>query len=87
MPGMQTVFPLPRRITTHRSRTPPTLLAVGLILGLPEQTAKSIFKKMRASGRPTQSACVQEPWDMMKKEISAHESHYTWEKCAGVGKK
>jgi hypothetical protein len=50
-----------------------------------EETAKSIFEKMRASG-PDQSAYVQEGWDMIKKEISAHESFYTQEKCAGVGK-
>jgi hypothetical protein len=51
-----------------------------------EETAKSIFEKMRANGGPDQSAYVQEGWDMMKKEISAHESFYTREKCAGVGK-
>jgi hypothetical protein len=51
-----------------------------------EETAKSVFEKMRADGSPDQSAFVQEGWDMMKKEISAHESFYTQEKCAGVGK-
>jgi len=52
-----------------------------------EETAKSIFEKMRASnGGPDQSAYMQEGWDMMKKEISEHESFYTQEKCAGVGK-
>lgn len=51
-----------------------------------EETAKSFFEKMRADGGPDQSAYVQEGWDMMKKEISAHESFYTQEKCAGVGK-
>jgi hypothetical protein len=51
-----------------------------------EETAKSFFEKMRANGGPDQSAYVQEGWDMMKKEISAHESFYTQEKCAGVGK-
>lgn len=51
-----------------------------------EETAKSIFDKMRASGGPDQSAYVQEGWDMMKKQISEHESFYTQEKCAGVGK-
>jgi hypothetical protein len=51
-----------------------------------EETAKSIFEKMRANGAPDQSAYVQEGWDMMKKEISAHESFYTQEKCAAVGK-
>jgi len=51
-----------------------------------EETAKSIFEQMRANGRPDQSAYVQDGWDMMKKEIAAHESFYTQEKCAGVGK-
>jgi hypothetical protein len=51
-----------------------------------EETAKSIFEKMRANGGPDQSAYVQEGWDMIKKEISAHESFYTQEKCTGVGK-
>jgi hypothetical protein len=51
-----------------------------------EETAKAFFEKMRANGGPDQSAYVQEGWDMMKKEISAHESFYTQEKCAGSGK-
>jgi hypothetical protein len=51
-----------------------------------EDAAKSIFEKMRASTGPDQSAFVQEGWDMMKKEISAHESFYTQERCTGVGK-
>jgi hypothetical protein len=51
-----------------------------------EETAKSILEKMPTNGGPDQSAYVQEGWDMMKKEISAHESFYTQEKCAGVGK-
>jgi hypothetical protein len=51
-----------------------------------EETAKSFFEKIRANGGPDQSAYVQEGWDMMKKEISTHESFYTQEKCAGVGK-
>jgi hypothetical protein len=51
-----------------------------------EETAKSILEKMRANGGPDQSTYVQEGWDMIKKEISAHESFYTQEKCAGVGK-
>jgi hypothetical protein len=51
-----------------------------------EETAKSILEKMRANGGPDQSTYVQEGWDMMKKEISAHESFYTQEKCAGVVK-
>jgi len=51
-----------------------------------EETAKSIFEKMRANGGPDQSVYAQEGWDMIEKEISAHESFYTQEKCAGVGK-
>ena len=51
-----------------------------------EETATSILGKMPANGGPDQSAFVQEGWDMMKKEISTHESFYTQEKCAGVGK-
>jgi len=51
-----------------------------------EEIAKSFFEKMRANGGPDQSTYVQEGWDMMKSEISAHESFYTQEKCAGVGK-
>jgi hypothetical protein len=51
-----------------------------------EEIAKSFFEKMRIDGGPDQSAYVQEGWDMIKKEISEHESFYTQEKCAGVGK-
>jgi hypothetical protein len=51
-----------------------------------EEAAKSIFEKIRANGGPDQSVYVQDGWDMMRKEISAHESFYTREKCAGVGK-
>jgi hypothetical protein len=51
-----------------------------------EETAKSFFEKMPATGAPEHSAFVQEGWDMMKKEVSAHESFYTQQKCAGVGK-
>jgi hypothetical protein len=51
-----------------------------------EETAKSFFEKTRGNGGPDQSVFVQEGWDMMKKEISAHESFYTQEKCVGVGK-
>jgi len=50
-----------------------------------EELAKSILEKMRASN-PAQSAYIQEGWDMMKKQISEHESFYTQEKCSGVGK-
>ena len=51
-----------------------------------EDTAKAFFEKARASGGPDQSAYVQEGWDTIAKEISAHESFYTQEKCVGVGK-
>jgi hypothetical protein len=51
-----------------------------------EETAKSIFEKMRTNGGPDQSAYMQEGWDMMRKEVSAHESFYTQDKCAGVGR-
>ena len=51
-----------------------------------EETAKAFFEKLRANGGPDQSAFVQEGWDVMRKEISAHESFYTPEKCVGVGK-
>jgi hypothetical protein len=51
-----------------------------------EETAKSIFEKLRADGRVDQSAYVQEGWDVMKKEIFTHESFYTQDRCAGVGK-
>jgi hypothetical protein len=51
-----------------------------------EETAKSIFEKLHADGRVDQSAYVQEGWDMMKKEIFTHESFYTQDRCAGVGK-
>ena len=50
-----------------------------------EETAKSILEKM-PNGGPDQSSYVQEGWDMMKKEITAHESFYTQEKCTAVGK-
>jgi hypothetical protein len=51
-----------------------------------EETAKSIFEKMSAKGGPDQSAFVKEGWDMMKKEVFAHESFYTQDRCTGVGK-
>lgn len=51
-----------------------------------EETAKAIFDKVRANSSADQSAYIQEGWDMLKKEISAHESFYTQEKCTGVGK-
>ena len=51
-----------------------------------EQTAQSIFEKMRAKGGPDQSAYIQDGWDTIKKEVSANESFYTQEKCTGVAK-
>jgi opacity protein-like surface antigen len=52
-----------------------------------EQIAKSALEKVRSLGKgPDQSAYVQDGWDTMKKEISEHESFYTKEKCASVGK-
>jgi hypothetical protein len=51
-----------------------------------EETARSFFEKIRANGGPDQSAYVQDGWDTIAKEISDHESFYTQEKCAGVGK-
>src|SRR5277367_1615981 len=47
-----------------------------------EESAESIFEGMRATGNgPDQSAFMREGWDMMKKEISEHESFFTKEKC------
>jgi hypothetical protein len=52
-----------------------------------EEIAKTVLEKVRALSKgPDQSAYVQDGWDMMKKEISEHESFYTKEKCASVGK-
>jgi hypothetical protein len=52
-----------------------------------EDTARSILDKIRALSKGAdQSAYVQEGWDMIKKEISEHESYFTQEKCASVGK-
>lgn len=52
-----------------------------------EEIAKSVLEKVRALSKgPDQSAYMQDGWDMMKKEISEHESFYTKEKCASVGK-
>jgi hypothetical protein len=52
-----------------------------------EEMAKAIFEKMRAgNGGSDQSAFVQDGWDLMKKEISGHESFFTKEKCSWVGK-
>jgi hypothetical protein len=52
-----------------------------------EETARTVLEKVRALSKgPDQSAYVQDGWDMMKKEISEHESFYTREKCTAVGK-
>jgi hypothetical protein len=51
-----------------------------------EEIAKAFFEKIRANGTSDQSAYAQEGWDTIAKEISDHESFYTQEKCAGVGK-
>ena len=52
-----------------------------------EEIAKSILEKMRESSQDSeQSAYIQDGWDMMKKEISEHESFFTQQKCASVGK-
>jgi hypothetical protein len=42
---------------------------------------------MRASNAGSdQSAFVQDGWDLIKKEISGHETFFTKEKCSWVGK-
>jgi hypothetical protein len=52
-----------------------------------EETARSIFEKMRESRiGPDQSAYVQEGWDLMKKEVLEHEAFFSREKCSWVGK-
>jgi hypothetical protein len=52
-----------------------------------EEIAKSVLEKVRTLSKGAdQSAYVQDGWDMMKKEISEHESFYTQEKCSSVGK-
>lgn len=52
-----------------------------------EETAKAIFDQMRASNAGSdQSAFVQDGWDMMKKQVSEHESFFTKDKCSWVGK-
>jgi hypothetical protein len=52
-----------------------------------EELARAMIDKMRTAGTgPDQSAFVQDGWDMMKKEISEHESFFTREKCSWVGK-
>jgi len=52
-----------------------------------EEMAKSFLEKVWATNKDAgQSAYVQDGWNMMKKEISEHESFYTQEKCAAVGK-
>jgi len=52
-----------------------------------EETAMAMLEKLRvSSGGVDQSGFIQQGWDMMKKEISEHESFYTQERCASVGK-
>jgi hypothetical protein len=52
-----------------------------------EEIAKSILPKMQVSNKGAdQLVYVQEGWDVMKKEISEHESFYTQDKCTSVGK-
>jgi hypothetical protein len=52
-----------------------------------EDIAKSVLEKVRTLSKGAdQSAYVQDGWNMMKKEISEHESFYTQEKCSSVGK-
>jgi hypothetical protein len=52
-----------------------------------EDVARSLLDKMRVSiSGADQSEYIQEGWDMMKKEISEHESFYTQERCTAVGK-
>lgn len=52
-----------------------------------EEIAKSLLEKITiSSGGADQSAYVQQGWDMIKKEIAEHESFYTQERCASVGK-
>ncbi len=52
-----------------------------------ETIAKSLLDKLSvSSGGVDQSVYVQQGWDMMKKEIAAHESFYTQERCTAVGK-
>ena len=52
-----------------------------------EESAKLVLEKVRALSKgPDQSAYVQDGWDMIRKEISDHESFYTREKCTAVGK-
>jgi hypothetical protein len=52
-----------------------------------EETARAIFETMRARNvGADQSAFVQDGWQMMKKEISEHESFFTKDKCSWVGR-
>ncbi|MDP9091204.1 MAG: hypothetical protein M3O26_21015 [Pseudomonadota bacterium] len=52
-----------------------------------EEIAKSILEKMQALNKGADpSVYMQEGWDMMKKEIAEHESFFTPEKCAAVGR-
>jgi hypothetical protein len=52
-----------------------------------EDTARAMLEKLQvSSGGVDQSLYIQQGWDLMKKEISEHESFYTQERCASVGK-
>jgi hypothetical protein len=52
-----------------------------------EETAMAMLEKLRvSSGGVDQSVYIQQGWDLIKKEIAEHESFYTQERCASVGK-
>jgi hypothetical protein len=52
-----------------------------------EEIAKSFLEKTWATNQGTDtSVYVQDGWNKMKQEISEHESFYTQERCASVGK-
>jgi len=52
-----------------------------------EETARAMLEKIQvSSGGVDQSVYIQQGWDLMKKEISEHESFYTQERCTSVGK-
>ena len=52
-----------------------------------EEIAKSFLEKTWATNPAAdQSVYVEDGWNKMKKEISEHESFYTQQRCAAVGK-
>ncbi len=52
-----------------------------------EDLARTYIEKMRATSKELDEfAYVQEGWDTIKREISQHESFFTQDKCAGVGR-